>query len=104
MQGASWLIILGNNETNDMISILKKEGSKSANHKTFGGGKHPYKGFGGWKVGSYEITTEQHGDIEYLYTIDMKKETVKIQHLSWGDKINSKTYSYEEFLKENFSE
>ena len=103
-QGASWLIILGNNDTNDMISRMRKEGSKSAKHENFGGGKHPYKGSGGWKVGSYEITTEQHGDIEYLYTIDMKKKTVKIQHLSWGTRGISNTYSYEEFLKEDFSE
>jgi len=31
---------------------------------------------GGWKVGSIEPTTGQHGDIEYLYTIDLDKKTL----------------------------
>ena len=29
-----------------------------------------------WKVGAYEPTTGQHGDIEYLYTIDLIKKEV----------------------------
>ena len=33
-------------------------------------------GFSGWKVGAIEPTTGQHGDIEYLYTIDLKNKTI----------------------------
>jgi len=29
-----------------------------------------------WKVGAYEPTTTQHGDIEYLYTIDLGAKTL----------------------------
>jgi hypothetical protein len=29
-----------------------------------------------WKVGTFEPTTSIHGDIEYLYTIDLKKLSV----------------------------
>jgi len=38
----------------------------------------------GWKVGAYEPTTDQHGDIEYLYTIDMDKKTITIESLNDG--------------------
>ena len=30
----------------------------------------------GWKCGAYEPTVRQHGDIEYLYTIDLDKKTL----------------------------
>ena len=29
-----------------------------------------------WKVGAFEPTTGQHGDIEYLYTIDLIAEVI----------------------------
>ncbi|MFZ9002331.1 MAG: hypothetical protein ACO20H_13575 [Bacteriovoracaceae bacterium] len=32
-----------------------------------------------WKVGAIEPTTEQHGDIEYFYTIDLVKKTITIE-------------------------
>ena len=32
-----------------------------------------------WKVGSIEPTTGIHGDIEYLYTIDLVKKTIKVK-------------------------
>jgi len=94
-QGASWLIILGNNECVEM--------SKESNGEYhYGGGTEPIlEGFSGWKVGSYEITTEKHGDIEWLYNIDMHKKTVKI---SRPDGDEAKKYSYEEFLAEDFTE
>jgi len=30
----------------------------------------------GWKVGSIEPTTEQHGDIDYLYVVDLDAKTI----------------------------
>ncbi len=51
-QAAGWLIILGHEE-------YKKDGLT------------------GWKVGAYEPTTEIHGDIEYLYEIDLSAKTLK---------------------------
>tara|TARA_Y100000593_G_C4240826_1_gene302047 strand:- start:317 stop:676 length:360 start_codon:yes stop_codon:yes gene_type:complete len=30
----------------------------------------------GWKCGNYEPTTGEHGDIEYLYTIDLRNKTL----------------------------
>lgn len=57
MQSAGWLIVRGNKEY--------KAGEKPSNDK-----------FSGWKVGAYEPTTGIHGDIEYLYTIDLAKRTL----------------------------
>lgn len=34
-----------------------------------------------WKVGSYEPTTGQHGDIEFLYTIDLVSQTLEIKEI-----------------------
>ncbi len=31
-----------------------------------------------WKVGSYEPTTGIHGDIEYLYIIDLESKTITV--------------------------
>lgn len=53
MQSAGWLIIRGHED-------LKS---------------HNYQGYD-WKVGNYEPTTSIHGDIEYLYTIDLSKGTL----------------------------
>ena len=32
-----------------------------------------------WKVGAIEPTTGQHGDVEYLYTIDLVRKTITIE-------------------------
>lgn len=37
--------------------------------------------YSGWKVGSIEPTTGQHGDIEYLYTLDLVKKTIKTKKI-----------------------
>ena len=37
-----------------------------------------------WKVGAYEPTTSIHGDIEYLYIIDVEKKTLKCYD-SWTE-------------------
>lgn len=70
-QSAGWLILLGAKEYN--ISV-------------------PAKGMSGWKCGAYEPTTGEHGDIEYLYTVDLENRTVEI---SGRKKI---TYSFEDYV------
>lgn len=32
-----------------------------------------------WKVGAIEPTTGQHGDIEYLYILDLEKKTIEVK-------------------------
>ena len=40
-------------------------------------GHNEYKKYNkDWKVGAYEPTTGIHGDIEYLYTIDLTKRVL----------------------------
>jgi hypothetical protein len=57
---------------------------QSAGHLILLGAKNMALDFGGtipagyqWKVGSIEPTTCIHGDIQYLYTIDLVKKTIK---------------------------
>lgn len=57
MQSAGWLIIKGYQEYSN-----GKDGSK----------------YDTWKVGAYEPTTEIHGDIEYLYVIDLDTRELKM--------------------------
>ena len=57
-QAAGWFIILGNAEYN--------------------AGSEPDSG---WKVGAYEPTTGQHGDIRHLYTIDLTTKTIDIKEV-----------------------
>lgn len=39
--------------------------------------------FSGWKVGAYEPTSGIHGDIEYLYVIDLEKESLSCYQIKW---------------------
>ena len=65
-------------------------------------GHEEYKSLGkDWKVGAYEPTTDIHGDIEYLYTIDIEKEQLVISKASAGGAITIiETYDFKtELLK-----
>lgn len=80
-QGGSWLILIGHNE-------YKNNGSLD-------------HAFNKWKVGAYEVTDGQHGDIDYLYTIDLANKTVSIKRI-YTKQVD--TYTYDEFLKNDFSD
>ena len=56
-QASGWLIMLGNLEYEQ-----KNEPTND--------------GYSGWKVGAYEPTPYIHGDIEYLYHLDLEKQTI----------------------------
>jgi len=43
-----------------------------------------------WKVGAYEPTDSIHGDIEYLYTIDLEKRVLTCKDV-YSKKIEFKT-------------
>ena len=68
-QASGWLVWFGSQEY----------GSKEPSHE----------GFDGWKVGSIEPTTGEHGDIEYLYKIDLDNLTVSY-HDENGKKVVKK--------------
>ena len=64
-QACGWLILLGAQEYGQSIEKLETSDSDSFN----------------WKVGAIEPTTEQHVDIEYLYTIDLEKKTLATKEI-----------------------
>lgn len=60
VQACGWLILIGASEDGicDQDGVVKLRS-----------GHLP-----GWKVGAYEPTTSIHGDIEFLYLVDLKKQ------------------------------
>jgi hypothetical protein len=77
-QAGGWLILLGAKEYGSNHSYAKGkwvEIPKSLD-ELFAPGKDN-SGMG-WKCGAYEPCShhEKHGDIEYLYTIDLEKQTI----------------------------
>ena len=57
-QAAGWLIMLGNSEYN--VGVTPDTD---------------------WKVGSMEPTAGIHGDVEYIYTIDLVEKTIETEEL-----------------------
>ncbi len=57
-QASGWLIIFGNTEYEQ--------------------GSEPTRESSGWKVGAYEPTIGIHGDIEYLYHVDLVEEKITV--------------------------
>ena len=56
-QASGWLILIGAQEYERSLEKLES-------------------GEGDWKVGAYEPTTGEHGDISYLYVVDLDKKTI----------------------------
>ena len=56
MQSSGWLIVRGHKEYLE---------------KPFTGKPDISDKFSGWKVGAYECTDQLHGDVEYIYIIDL---------------------------------
>ena len=73
-QSAGWLTLLGSME------YLKENGDP------FEPGKQSEYSHSGWKAGSIEPTTEIHGDIEYLYVLDLEKKKIETHKLGWDSK------------------
>ena len=68
-QAAGWIVILGHVEYN--VPNVPDTNDR----------------FSGWKCGAYEpCSPEKHGDIEYLYTVDLDKKEVTYKKLRHGDK------------------
>lgn len=70
-QAAGWLILLGAEEYGVRPDFTRKHYNDDTRVSD-------------WKVGAIEPTTEQHGDIEFLYTLDLKKKTITVDDLA-GD-------------------
>ena len=75
-QAAGWLIIIGALEYSEMGDINN------------------------WKVGAYEPTANLHGDISYLYTIDLKNKTLKVETAHYdNNKVSFSDETYIDYLK-----
>lgn len=84
-QGAGWLIALGAMEYNSLPSYKASKDEGYGSYAELDSIKPPTD----WKVGAYEPTTAIHGDIEYLYIIDLAAKTLK-GYESWTDEGEGK--------------
>lgn len=78
-QSAGWLIVIGAIEFQTVDAKLfdnPKNKFNPENVSQFSPGD--------WQVGAYEPTTGIHGDIEYLYVIDLDtKEIIQVPESDW---------------------
>ncbi|MEO6970916.1 MAG: hypothetical protein ABI217_08480, partial [Chthoniobacterales bacterium] len=83
-QAAGWLILIGAREYG--VKLDRSE----IDPPSLGAGMQ-------WKVGAYEPTTGLHGDIEFLYVVDLEKRTIrhhKVAYAStWNPRIPFSFYS-----------
>lgn len=84
-QASGWLILIGAAEYDEEYDSKTSKWVKKKSLLT----PNSVDGFGGWKCGAYEPTTGVHGDIEYLYIIDLTAKTISCFQ-SWDDEGNPK--------------
>ena len=74
-QSAGWLIMIGAEEYNYIMKYDFKnpKNTKETKKPTI---TEPIENE--WKVGAYEPTNGRHGDIEYLYVLDLNKMTIDV--------------------------
>jgi hypothetical protein len=75
-QAAGWLILIGAEEYNEFYkdgAMVKKTTLTEPSGD----------GLSGWQCGSYQPCPcrDLHGDVEYLYTIDLAKKTIEVKKL-----------------------
>lgn len=91
-QGAGWLIVLGAMEyaaiPEHTVTEIERYGrkSKDCDIETI---KEPTY----WKCGAYEPTTGLHGNIEYLYTIDLRTNEITVQSVSTNYDTGKQTFT-----------
>lgn len=73
-QCSGWLIMLGALEYNTIPKMELLAAWRENAHQY--GDIETIESPADWKVGAYEPTTDIHGDIEYLYVIDLDKKEV----------------------------
>jgi hypothetical protein len=86
-QASGWLILIGAKENEmEYLGNGKHQKKKSLTEP------NPKDDFSGWQCGAYEPTSCIHGDIEYLYTLDLNKQTILVQRANnWDEKLKTKT-------------
>lgn len=94
-QSAGWLILRGHVEYLYDWDFSGKEAKEIK--LPFTGKPRESKSGSGWKVGAYEPTDQIHGDIEYLYTIDLEKRTLTCNAMAFDAKKPGKKIFVVEF-------
>lgn len=86
-QSAGWLIVLGAIEYQTINGNIFPESLKKYYERDGNIIEQILNEFvpEDWKVGAYEPTTGIHGDIEYLYVIDLEnKKIIQVPENEWG--------------------
>jgi len=89
-QGSGWLIMLGAMEYNtipkfDLLKAWRENAKQYGDIETIESPKD-------WKVGAYEPTDCLHGDIEFLYTIDLLTKEIKVQEVDFNYETKKQTF------------
>jgi hypothetical protein len=79
-QAAGWLVLVGAREYG------VKLGNAGIEYASDSCCAHPGMQ---WKVGAYEPTTGIHGDIEYLYVVDLRVKKIRHQKIDWDEHCNA---------------
>lgn len=92
-QGSGWLIVLGALEYTTLPEYkteqVERYGGRIVDEIDFDSIGDPKD----WKVGAFEPTTCIHGDIEYLYTIDMVTKEIEVQKVDFNYHTKKQTLS-----------
>lgn len=62
-QSAGWLVLRGHKEYNETPTLAPNKADR----------------FAGWKCGAYEPTSSLHGDVEFVYVINLTKRTLEMR-------------------------
>lgn len=81
-QSSGWLVILGAEEYKGAHIIRKEKIYEDLTPEQEEEYKDKISSIPlDWKVGAYEPTEGQHGDIEFLYTLDLEKKIILVDSL-----------------------
>lgn len=69
-QASGWLIMIGHNDFWDDIMTTYSEDDRARMLKIYN-----------WKVGSIEPTDSMHGDIEWLYIVDLETKEIEVKEI-----------------------
>jgi hypothetical protein len=86
-QAGGWLIILGAIEYQTLPEGLFPENKKNVLDRTDDVIETVLDNlsFTDWKVGAYEPTTRIHGDVEFVYVLDLAKSEIRVYRAGDGE-------------------
>ena len=74
-ESASWLILIGAEEAREYGCFEDNEYVRKQKTTVLEPGDEGWAGTT-WKCGTYEFSSGRHGDIEYLYVIDLEEKAI----------------------------